>query len=131
MFRIVRCIEAEDKTAETSQDGTAMPVFMIIATKFAKLPFSVLEVGLCGGDQLNRLKLPDEIISSILSVQKAALVCNGLHRSSIADLDEISLDLCRQNEEIPRFTVYILDQKPVRGNGKFAIFIVPQGRCIF
>lgn len=130
MFRIIRCIEAEEKTAETSQDGTAMPVFMIIATKFAKLPFSVLEVGLSGGgDQLlNRLTSPEDVISSILSVQKAALVCNGLHRSSIDDQDEISLDLCRPNEEIPRFTVYILDQKPVRGNGKFAIFIVPQGR---
>lgn len=128
MFRIVRCIEAEEKTAEDSQDGTAMPVFMIIATKFAKLPFAVLEIGLCGGDQLKRLKTIDDIIVEILSIQKAALVCNGLHRSSIADCDEISLDLCRPNEETSRFTVYILDQKPVRGNGKFAIFIVPQGR---
>lgn len=83
MFRIVRCTEAEAKTAETSQDGTAMPVFMIIATKFAKLPFPVLEVGLAG-DQMRRLKSDDEIVSSILTAQKAALVCNGLHRSSIA-----------------------------------------------
>lgn len=147
MFRVVRCLEAEQKTAESSKDGTAMPVFIVIATKFQKLPFSVLEVCM-SGDKMTRLQANSDIISNILSVQKAALVCNGLHRGSIAgnisyiytkkkkklyillstDMNEVSMDLFRPDEQIPRFTVYILDQKPKRGNGKFGIFIVPQGR---
>lgn len=127
MFRVVRCPEAEAKTAESSMDGTAMPVFIVVATKFQKLPFSVLEVCM-SGDKMTRLQSNSDIASTILSVQKAALVCNGLHRGSIADMNEVSMDLFRPDEQIPRFTVYILDQRPKRGNGKFAIFIVPQGR---
>lgn len=83
MFRVVRCIEAEQKTAESSKDGTAMPVFIVVATKFQKLPFSVLEVCM-SGDKMTRLQANSDIISTILSVQKASLVCNGLHRGSIA-----------------------------------------------
>lgn len=83
MFRVVRCVEAELKTAESSVDGTAMPVFIVIATKFQKLPFSVLEVCM-SGDKMSRLQANSDIIATILSVQKAALVCNGLHRGSIA-----------------------------------------------
>lgn len=127
MFRVVRCPEAEAKTAESSMDGTAMPVFIVVATKFQKLPFSVLEVCM-SGDKMTRLQSNNDIASTILSVQKAALVCNGLHRGSIADMNEVSMDLFRPDEQIPRFTVHILDQRPKRGNGKFAIFIVPQGR---
>lgn len=127
MFRVIRCPEAEAKTAESSMDGTAMPVFIVVATKFLKLPFAVLEVCM-SGDKMTRLQSNSDIVTTILSVQKAALVCNGLHRGSIADMNEVSMDLFRPNEEIPRFTVHILDQRPKRGNGKFAIFIVPQGR---
>lgn len=149
MFRVVRCLEAEQKTAQSSNDGTAMPVFIVIATKFQKLPFSVLEVCM-SGDKMSRLQTNEDLVGTILTVQKAALVCNGLHRGNIAgeimslcwllnmivhyflfvsiDLNEVSMDLFRPDEQIPRFTVHVLDQKPKRGNGKFAIFIVPQGR---
>lgn len=45
------------------------------------------------------------------------------------DMNEVLLDLYRPGEsEVPRFTVYILDQPPKRENGKYAAFIVPQGR---
>lgn len=44
-------------------------------------------------------------------------------------MNEVSLDLYRPTDsETPRFTVYVLDQPPRRGNGKYAAFIVPQGR---
>lgn len=127
MFRVIRCSEAEQKTAEASNDGTAMPVFFVVATKFQKLPFAVLEVCM-SGDKMSRVQSASDVVDSVLSVQKAALVCNGLHRGSIADMNEVSMDLFRPDEQIPRFTVHILDQRPKRGNGRFAIFIVPQGR---
>lgn len=39
------------------------------------------------------------------------------------------MDLFRPDDQIPRFTVHILDQNLMSGgNGKFAVFIVPQGR---
>lgn len=127
MFRVIRCTEAEAKTAAASNDGTAMPVFVVVATKFQKLPFAVLEVCM-SGDKMSRVQSAADVVEAVLSVQKAALVCNGLHRGSIADMNEVSMDLFRPDEQIPRFTVHVLDQRPRRGNGRFAIFIVPQGR---
>lgn len=40
------------------------------------------------------------------------------------------MDLFRPEDQIPRFTVHILDQKLKGSNGKFAVFIVPQGRLV-
>lgn len=81
MFRVVRCIEAEEKTAETG-DGQALPVFMIIATKFLKLPSLVLEVCMAG-EKMTRLSKSEEVAEAVMSIQKAALVCSGLKRSNI------------------------------------------------
>ncbi|XP_055638617.1 eEF1A lysine and N-terminal methyltransferase homolog isoform X2 [Toxorhynchites rutilus septentrionalis] len=127
MFRVVRCAEAEQKTAEDNSDGMAMPVFMVVATKFKKLPMKVFEICLAG-EQIQRVQKSDEITLSIAAAQKAAMVCNGLVRGSIAGMSEISMDLHRPGQETPRYTIHVLDQKPVRGNGKYAAFIVPQGR---
>lgn len=81
MFRVVRCIEAEEKTAE---DGDrSLPVFMVIITKFQKLPSQVLEVCMAG-DKMIRMNKLEDIQEAVLSVQKAALVCSGLIRSNIS-----------------------------------------------
>lgn len=40
MLRVVRCHEAEEKNAEDA-DGTAMPVFVVVATKFKEMPNQV------------------------------------------------------------------------------------------
>ncbi|XP_062548546.1 eEF1A lysine and N-terminal methyltransferase homolog [Armigeres subalbatus] len=127
VLRVVRCLEAEQKTAESSSDGTSMPVFIVVATKFKKLPMKVFEICLTG-DQVQRVQKPEEVVLSVAAAQKASMVCNGLVRGSIAGMKEVSLDLHRPGEEIPRYTIHVLDQKPVRGNGKYAAFIVPQGR---
>lgn len=37
MFRVVRCHEAEEKNAENG-DGTTLPVFVVVATKFKAMP---------------------------------------------------------------------------------------------
>lgn len=50
--------------------GTSMPVFIVIATKFQKLPFSVLEVCM-SGDKMCRIQKADDVVDSILTVQKA------------------------------------------------------------
>lgn len=47
-----------------------MPVFIVIATKFEKLPFSVLEVCM-SGDKMCRVQKADEVVDATLAVQKA------------------------------------------------------------
>lgn len=92
MFRVVRCVEAEEKTAADSGDKTVMPVFMIIATKFQKLPTQVLEVCMAG-DKMVRMNSIDEVADSVLSIQKAAMVCSGLSRSNIAGKLNANLEI--------------------------------------
>lgn len=79
-------------------------------------------------DKIQRLKSPQELENAVTSVQRAALVCNGLARSNIAGHNEITMELCKPGETNPRYTIHILDQPPARGFGKYAAFIVPQGR---
>uniref|UniRef100_A0A1B0DBE5 Methyltransferase domain-containing protein n=1 Tax=Phlebotomus papatasi TaxID=29031 RepID=A0A1B0DBE5_PHLPP len=129
MLRVNRCHEAEQKSAENSKDGTAMPVFMVIATKFKPMPKKILEVSLSVDiGQIQRVESEQELTEAIRSAQKAAMVVSGLHRLSIADHNEVSLDLYRPGDQIPRYTIFVLDQKGPFGTGKYACFIVPQGR---
>lgn len=79
---------------------------------------------------MQRLACPAELINAVKSVQKAALVCNGLARSSIEGHNEVTLDLYRGSDAQPRYTVHIIDQPPARGLNAYAAFIVPQGREI-
>lgn len=48
-----------------------------------------------------------------------------------SDMNEVPIDLYEPtNNKVPRYTIHILDQKPHRNNGKYAAFIVPQGRLV-
>lgn len=123
MFRIARCHEAESKTR--MEEGSSVPVFVIIATKFTKLSQTVLEIALVDGPP-ERLSTTDDMVSAILSAQQSALVCNSLYKRSVADVGEVSLDLHRPGDKHPRYTVYVLDQ-PRRAK-TYAAFIVPQGK---
>nr|XP_034180029.1 eEF1A lysine and N-terminal methyltransferase homolog [Osmia lignaria] len=125
MFRIVRCHEAEAKTR--IEEGSSIPVFAVIATKFINLPQIVLEVALVDGPP-KRLSSVDDMVSAILSVQQSALICNSLQKRSVADVGEISLDLHYPDDKHPRYTIYVLDQPRIRGTKSYAAFIVPQGK---
>lgn len=126
MLRIVRCFDAEEKTRADNPDGYAMPVFIIVATKFTKLPMRILEVNLVG-EQLQRLASAEELFEAVDSVQKAALVCSNLKSKKAALDDEIRIDLMEPGKvgTGPRYTVIVVDQE---GKRKFAAFIVPQGK---
>lgn len=92
MFRVVRCVEAEEKTATDGNDKTVLPVFMVIATKFQNLPTKVLEVCMAG-DKMIRMSSADDVSETVSSIQKAALICSGLSRSNIAGKTSHSLNL--------------------------------------
>ncbi|XP_011143427.1 methyltransferase-like protein 13 isoform X2 [Harpegnathos saltator] len=125
MFRISRCHEAESKAR--MEEGSSVPVFVVIATKFTKLLQTVLEVALVDGPP-ERLSSMDNMISAILSAQQSVLICNSLHKRSVADVGEISLDLHRPGDKYPRYTVYVLDQPRARGAKTYGAFLVPQGK---
>ncbi|KAH8412813.1 hypothetical protein KR009_005883 [Drosophila setifemur] len=130
MLRVVHCIGVEQANKEkNADDALTLPVFVVVATKFKSLPMPILEFGL-GNDKMQRFTASSELISAVSSVQKAALVCNGLSRSNIAGHNEVTMDLHRPSEQTPRYTIHIMDQPPARGLGKYAAFIVPQGREI-
>ncbi|XP_023014100.2 eEF1A lysine and N-terminal methyltransferase homolog [Leptinotarsa decemlineata] len=126
MFRVVRCFEAEQKASESGEN--TMPVFMIICTKFKDLPSKVLEVNLSASEKMQRSETEENVIAQVLNSQNAALICSGLKRSSIAEENEVVLDLFEQGVEIPRFTVYVVDVPPKKKNSQYAGFIVPEGR---
>ncbi|CAD7000074.1 unnamed protein product [Ceratitis capitata] len=132
MLRVVHCTDADRANQEKNADNPdvgAMPVFIVVATKFKALPTPILEFSL-GKDKMQRVQNAEELTNAVTAVQKAALICNGLARTSIAGHKEVVMDLCQPGDSKPRYTVYILDQPPARGLGKFAAFIVPQGREI-
>lgn len=126
LFRVVRCLEAEAKTSSTNEDGSSMPVFLVVATKFTKLPSKILEIS-HDGENIERLSDDDALSSSILSIQRAAMIRNGLIRKSNFE-DEINFDLFRPNEKTPRYSLFILDQKSSARTVNYAAFICPQGR---
>lgn len=126
LFRVVRCIDAQTKTQQTNDDGTSMPVFAIILTKFLKLPSKIFEISQ-DNEGIERLS-EEGIKNAVLSIQRASIVRNGLIRKNSYE-NEITFDLYRPNEKIPRFSLYILDQKSNKKNLKdYAAFICPQGR---
>lgn len=90
--------------------------------------FKVLELNLGSLDKLQRFENEQDIILHIASVQHAAFVCSGLKRSSIANENEVVLDLFEPCDSKPRFTVYVVDIVPQPKNSQYAAFIVPQGR---
>ncbi|XP_059061808.1 eEF1A lysine and N-terminal methyltransferase homolog [Achroia grisella] len=126
MFRVVRCHDAEEKNAE-SGDGTTLPVFIVIATKFKVMPQQILEVCMAG-DKMIRLSRPDEVTEYVKSAQDAAFITNGLAKTNLEDDNEVSLDLYKPGEDLPRYTLYVVDQKCSQAVNKYAVFIVPQGR---
>lgn len=72
-----------------------------------------------------------ELQNSVMSLQTAAVVCNGLSRTDVVGHNNVSMDLCKPGETEARYTVHIIDQPPARGLGKYAAFIVPQGRYVY
>lgn len=77
-------------------------------------------------DKAQRLKSTDELIATVKSIQRAALVCSQVARGSLAG-SKVTLELCRPGEETSRYSLHVVDH-PGGVKKKFAAFIVPQGR---
>ncbi|KFB38679.1 AGAP008472-PA-like protein [Anopheles sinensis] len=121
MLRIVRCPDAGGRgTSEAAAaDGSSLVVFAIVATKFKNLPMRVLELCMAG-DQMERVQQPEDMIGAVAAAQKAAM-----YRRDGRSIDR---SVPSERKQTPRYTIHVLDQAPKRGSGKYAAFIVPQGR---
>ncbi|KAG5681408.1 hypothetical protein PVAND_010846 [Polypedilum vanderplanki] len=126
LMRVIRCHDAEMKTANSNEDKTSMPVFIIVMTKFSKLPNKIFEIS-NDGETIERLENEGALKNSILNIQRASIIRNGLIRKNSYE-DEINFDLYKSNEKTPRYSLYILDQKSKKNLKEYAAFIVPQGR---
>lgn len=126
MFRAVRCFEAENKAIENNENS--MPVFLVVCTKFLSLPRKILELSLGRTEKMERFEDITRIKEQIASTQQAAFICSSLKKSSIADQNEITMDLHEAGGERPKYTIYIVDIPPETKREQYAAFIVPQGR---
>ncbi|KAK9680381.1 Methyltransferase domain [Popillia japonica] len=124
--KIIRCHEAESKTSTTS-DNT-LPVFMVVCSKTKSTSSMLLEVSLSADNKFIKYEAAEEVLQVINGIQKAAFVCAHLKSSSMVNQEQISFDLFENENAKPRFSVYIADIRPEKGNSPYAAFIVPQGR---
>ncbi|XP_037960566.1 eEF1A lysine and N-terminal methyltransferase homolog [Teleopsis dalmanni] len=128
MIRIVYCLDAANSTAEDNNlNLVSMPVFIVVATKFTLLPSPIFEFSL-DNVAMKRVKTACDLDDAVSSLQKAAIICNGLVRGNIAGYNEVSMELFKPGDNNPRYTVYILDQPPKSTLKRYAAFLVPQGR---
>lgn len=79
-------------------------------------------------DKMQRLEKPEDVKTLISGVQQAAFVCAGLRKSNIADQNDISFDLYKHGEDVPRYTIHVVDLPHDPRFLQYAAFIVPQGR---
>lgn len=111
--------------------GSQLPVFAFVFTKFAEDHQHSINFYANGiGSASSLLTSSEQIIHNANSLQGYAILQNKLRRSN---LDEItSVELWSDNTTIkePRYTITIVDGPNDRKfpNGKYAVFIVPQGR---
>lgn len=126
MLRICRIYEPERKAIDNGE--SALPVFIMIMTKFKTLPMQVLEVNMGLFEKMERCKSTDEIFTLITSVQRAAFVCSGLKRGLLSEDSEQMIELFKPGETDPRYSVYVVDIPVMEGFSQYASFIVPQGR---
>lgn len=87
----------------------------------------MLEVCLIS-DKIIRLKNPAEIIDAVNSAQNVAMITHGLSKNSLSEKEEVFLNLYIPGNDNPRYTVRVLDMYSSKNGGRFAVFIVPQGR---
>ncbi|KAG5850025.1 hypothetical protein ANANG_G00077890 [Anguilla anguilla] len=121
--------EGEDSGSDSS--SFALPVFVLVCTKFRQPPpFPVLEM--CQGEDgpPRRVASVPELLSAVKECQTYALLRQRLRAGTDAS-QNLSLTLCHAATGLPRYTLTVQDSPPTAKlprNNHFAIFIVPQGR---
>ncbi|XP_065113425.1 eEF1A lysine and N-terminal methyltransferase [Paramisgurnus dabryanus] len=125
----IHCLSGQQ--SEDSDSSFALPVFVLVCTKFRQAPpFAVLEM--CQGEDgaPTRLASVPELLSAVKERQAYNLMLHKLKGGTDASSTS-SLTLCHAATGQPRYTLTVQDSLPsakLPRNNHFAIFIVPQGR---
>lgn len=125
----IHCLSGQQD--EVSDSSFALPVFVLVCTKFRQAPpFAVLE--LCQGEDGAPVRLASvpELLSAVKERQAYNLMLHKLRGGTDASSTQ-SLTLCHAATGRPRYTLTVQDSLPsakLPRSNQFAIFIVPQGR---
>uniref|UniRef100_A0A8C1PVM6 eEF1A lysine and N-terminal methyltransferase n=1 Tax=Cyprinus carpio TaxID=7962 RepID=A0A8C1PVM6_CYPCA len=125
----IHCLSGQQN--KESDSSFALPVFVLVCTKFRQEPpFAVLE--LCQGEDGAPVRLASvaELLSAVKERQAYNLMLHKLRGGTDADSTP-SLTLCHAATGRPRYTLTVQDSLPsakLPRSNHFAIFIVPQGR---
>lgn len=123
----LHCLQQENGNEE---DSFALPVFVLICTKFRQpMPMPILEMCLGEDGAPMRLAQVSELLSVVREHQAYSVLRKKL-RTGIDARSNLSLHLCHVKTGLPRYTLTVQDCPPgakVPRSNQFAIFIVPQG----
>lgn len=114
-----------------NEDDHGLPVFAFVMTKAKPgLPVKVLEVSLDGSEQVIRVETAEQFQSEIRSVQQYAMFRQFMKKYHPGDEFQLTLWSSRDaSVDNPRYTLNVVDSPTSPSQrGKYAAFIVPQGR---
>ncbi|TNN41699.1 Methyltransferase-like protein 13 [Liparis tanakae] len=123
----LHCLQEESGGEE---DSFALPVFVLVCTKFRR-PMATPLLEMCLGEDgaPARLASVADLLTAVRERQAYAVLKKRLRTGTDAGAN-LSLSLCHAQSGAPRYTLTVQDcppgAKPPRAN-HFAIFIVPQG----
>ncbi|XP_038162845.1 eEF1A lysine and N-terminal methyltransferase isoform X2 [Cyprinodon tularosa] len=124
----LHCLQEERGREE--EDSFALPVFVLISTKFRQpMPNPILEM--CLGDDgvpVRHTRVCD-LLSAVREYQAYSVLRKRL-RTNTDPASNLSLTLCDAKTGLPRYTLTVQDCPPgakVPRPNQFAIFIVPRG----
>ena len=119
---------------ETPSSASPLPVFAFVFTKTrpkpdmsVKMP-QILEMISDSSEMVTRLENVEELQQSVQAIQEYALVKK--HLKTLHPEEYFQIDLWSAESLLdPRYSLTVVDLKPSKSRkGKFAVFIVPQGR---
>ncbi|XP_033821638.1 eEF1A lysine and N-terminal methyltransferase isoform X1 [Periophthalmus magnuspinnatus] len=115
---------------ESEEDSFALPVFVLICTKFRQpMPMPILEMCLGEDGASTRFTQVSELLSTVREHQAYSVLRKRL-RTGTDVSSNVSLTLCHVKTGLPKYTLTVQDSAPgtkVPKSNHFAIFIVPQG----
>lgn len=119
---------------ETPSNASPLPVFAFVFTKTRQTPATsvtmpqILEIVTDSSEKVARLDNVEKLQQSIQALQEYALIKK--HLETLHPGEHFQIDLWSAESLLDaRYTLTVVDQKPSKSlTGKFAIFVVPQGR---
>lgn len=119
----LHCLQEE---SEKEEDSFALPVFVLVCTKFRQpMPVPILEMCLGEDGTPTRLTQVSELLSAVREHQAYSVLRKKL-RTGMDTSSNLSLTLCHTKTGLPRYTVTVQDCPPgtkVPRSNQFAVFI--------